>query len=374
MEVNVSRERLFDCLQAVMGVVPQRSPKPVLTNVFLELKDNKLVLFGTDFDLSLVGELEPIEVIEEGRLGVSGRRFFDLIRELTSDEINLKTEGKRLIVKESRSGGRFSFPVVGEEDFPLIPKIETEKFRFKTESSLLLEMLSRTSYAASPDISLISFTGILWQIRPNEFRTVATDGHRLALAYGERSAVDNLEFDLLIPKRSVEQLMKLLAKTGVKEFETVVADGRVFFHIGSFTFISSLIAEKFPNYEQVIPRDNDKILVVQRDELVQALRRVGLFSSTLTHLVRFLMDENGLRLKSGDPEAGDAIQPVSANYEGEPLEVGFNSNDITEILRHIETDSVKFAFRSQVTACVIYPLVDEPKYFTVVMPLRLPEE
>ncbi|MGB9561793.1 MAG: DNA polymerase III subunit beta, partial [bacterium] len=356
------------------GVVPQRSPRPILTNVFLETKGNKLILFGTDFDQSIIGEIELIDVTDEGGVGVSGKRFFDLLRELSGDKVNLKKEGRKLILREIGGGGKFSFPIVTEEDFPSRPKIEEEKARIKMKSAQVQRMLSRTSYATSADISLVSFTGVLWQIKPDEYRTVATDGHRLAIAIEKEQLSSPLTLDLLIPKRSVEQLMKLLAKTDVKEFEIIIDEGKVFFIVGPFTFQTSLIAERFPNYEQVIPRDNDKVLVLKRDDLVQALRRVGLFTSTLTHLVRFTMGENGLRLKAVDPESGEAEEVLEATYNGEPLEIGFNSNDIIEILRHIETESVKFSFRTPMTACMIAPIDEETNYFTIVMPLRLPEE
>jgi|YelNatPaOPRAMG01_1025707.scaffolds.fasta_scaffold16165_1 DNA polymerase-3 subunit beta len=377
MEVTVSREGLFDCLSTIMNVVPQRSVKPLLTNVFLETKDEKLTIFGTDFEVTLEGTIEPIEIANPGALGVNGKKFYDLLRELTGTGINLKQEGQRLVMRQTDNKGRFVFPIITGEEFPSLPKIDSVRATVRARADVMLKMLSHTSYATSPDISMISFTGILWQIKPEEYRMVATDGHRLALFCDRTAPKSDLELDLLISKRSMENLARVFVKSKDEEFSAIIGDTRVSFTIGNYSFTTNLIGERFPNYEQVLPRDNDKILELQRDDLVNALRRVAIFSSPLTHMVRFSMEKDSLKLSAVDPETGgEAEEIIQANYEGEPMDIGFSANDIIDILRHIETERVKITFRSPLSAAMIYPArtSENEEYLAVLMPLRLPEE
>ncbi len=399
MEFRVERDSFFECLSNITQVIPTRSPNKVLTNVLLEAKDGKLQVKGTNFDQTMVavidiegipkteeipgGEeaLEKEEIsksgeISEGSCGTPARKLYELLRELPGKKLDIKSDTQLRITVEGTEN-EYSLPLVKAEEFPEIPTTIESEFSFQENTDRFLNMHSKTSFVASQDISMIAYTGILWQIRMEEMRMVSTDGHRLALFVNKQPTEIKQEYDLLIPSQSSSLLSKLLAKSDSETFKVEGNKANLLFRVDNYSLITRLIMEKFPNYEAVMPRDNDKKLTINRDDFIAALRRAEIFCSPLSHLIILEMDEDSTTLITYDEQTGShSSETLSSQYQGARFKIGFSVRDLIDITRHIETENVVINLKGPLTAAIVEPAnqPEQEKYLCLIMPLRIPEE
>jgi len=212
--------------------------------------------------------------------------------------------------------------------------------------------------------------GVLWELRGDIMRMVATNGHRLArmdvqVAGAEATA------DLIVPPKALEQVRRLFGPSD--EVEVAKSDNHLGFRTGSTVVFTRLIEGPYPNYEQVIPRENDRACTVEKDALASALRRVGVVASDQTHRVRLQFSGGALKLSVSTPDLGEAQDEISVTFDGDPLEIGFNANYVLEVLKYMPTDEVRMTFKAPERAATIEPVGwDDPaSYLALVMPLRL---
>ena len=381
MEFSIERDVFFECLANITQVIPTRSPNKVLTNVLLEVmeasegNEGELLLKGTNFEQTMIARA-TIKTVKAGSCGTPAKKLYELLRELPNKLLIVKSNTQLRIAVEG-TDNLYSLPLVKAEEFPEIPtKIDAE-FSFKENAERFLQMHSKTSFVSGQDISMITYTGVLWQIKPDEVRMVATDGHRLAF-FGDKHPTEvKEEHDLLIPSQSSELLARLLAKSNSDTFRVDGSRANLLFQVDNYSLITRLIVEKFPNYEVVIPRDNDKRLVINRDDLIAALRRAEIFCSPLSHLVVLEMDKDITKIVTADAQTGsNSSENLSAQYTGERLRMGISAKDLIEITRHIDGENVAFDLKEALTALTVEPekQKEEENQFYLVMPLRIPEE
>ncbi|MBN1755842.1 DNA polymerase III subunit beta [bacterium] len=374
MFFKFDHKKMFEIVKNIMRVVPAKSTNPVLSHILMELEGNTLFLKGTDLDLYMWGKIE-VEGQEDGSIGVPGQRVFSLIREFGGGEIEFNLEGNKVTFQQGE--GIYSISGVEKDDFPSFNIVQKQINTFNISSSLLGDMIEKTRFAISNDMTRISLSALYWQSRPDEMRMVATDGHRLTFYRYMETDDTRPELDLLLPGKTVTHLKKLADDYPEGSFQITVGEKNILFNINDYGLSSHLIAEKFPNYEQVIPKDNDKELIINKDKLIDLIKRVKVFASPLTNLTKFELSESKLRAYSSDFEVGTkAHDEVDVAYKGDELEIGFNSNYLLEILEHIEADEVKLSMKSPLSASEITPAEqkENEQYLSILMPLRLPEE
>lgn len=368
MRFTITRESLQQGLAAVGASIPTRTTLPVLSNILLEADSTGVKLSGTDLDIA-VSLRAPADVEEPGALTVPAKKLQELVRELPEQPVRVVTRGDRIEI----TCGRASFRLNGlaPDEFPTFPRVDFSE-SWTVSGGILQTMIRQTSFAVSTEESRPILNGILWQLGEEELRMVATNGHRLARIRIPAAAKVAARADLIVPPKAFQQVDRLFGSED--EIQVARSENHLGFRAGGTEIYTRLIEGPYPNYEQVIPKDNDKAVTADRAQLSAALRRMAVIASEQTHRVRLTFGGPMARLSVETSDLGEAQEELEVSYEGEPLEIGFNANYLIEVLRYIPTDEVRMTFRSPERAAIVEPIPEMPgggDYICLVMPLRL---
>lgn len=367
MKFTIARERLQEGLVAVAASVPTKTTLPVLANLLVEATKDGVRLSGTDLDVA-VSTVVPAEVDTEGAVTLPAKKLVEIVRELPSAGIRVTAAGEQRVHLEC---GRSKFKLLGipKEEFPRFPPVKFDK-GWRVTSGDLQKLINHVAFAASTEESRPILNGVLWELKADRMRMVATNGHRLArMDVPSAGGKDNA--DLIVPPKALEQIRRLFGPAD--EIEISRSDNHLGFRAGQTLVFTRLIEGPYPNYEQVIPRENDKAATVDRQALSAALRRVGVVASDQTHRVRLAFAAGTLRFSVSTPDLGEAHDEIAITYQGDPLEIGFNASYLLEILKYMPTDEVRLTFKAPERAATVEPVGwDDPaSYLCLVMPLRL---
>ena len=367
MKFTITRENLHSGLAAVAATIPTRTTLPVLSNLMLEAEADGVRVSGTDLDIAVSLKV-PAEVDDPGALTVPARKLQELARELPEQPARVSTKGDRLEL----TCGRASFKLNGmpRDEFPTFPAVDFSQ-AWRIRGQVLHDLIRQTSFAVSTEESRPILNGVLWQLADHEMRMVATNGHRLALMKVPADGSGGRQSDLIVPPKALNQVEKLFKADD--EIEVARSENHLGFrHEGTQVF-TRLIEGPYPNYEQVIPKDNDKTAIADKSAFAQALRRMAVVASEQTHRVRLSFAPGALRLSVETPDLGEAREEMEVQYGGEAMDIGFNATYLLEVLRYIPTDEVAIAFRAPERAATLQPHggPDGLDYLCLVMPLRL---
>jgi DNA polymerase III subunit beta len=366
MKFTITREQLQEGLAAVAAAVPTKTTLPVLSNVLLEATKQGLKLSGTDLDIA-VGTSVAADVDAEGAVTLPAKKLVDIARELPSAPIRITAAGEQRVSIEC---GRSRFKLLGlpREEFPSFPAVKFDG-AWKAAAGVVQKLVSHVAFAASTEESRPILNGVLWELRPDRMRMVATNGHRLAKM--DVPASGGSTADLIVPPKALEQIRRLF--TADAEVMVARSDNHIGFKAAGKVVFSRLIEGPYPNYEQVIPRENDKSATVDKAAMGSALRRMSVVASDQTHRIRLALSGGTAKFSVQTPDLGEAQDELAVTYEGEPLEIGFNATYLLEILKYMPTDEVRFTFKAPERAATIEPVGwnDPASYMCLVMPLRL---
>jgi DNA polymerase III subunit beta len=368
MKLRITRDNLQQGLAAVGASIPTRTTLPVLSNILIDVGEDSIAMSGTDLDIA-VSVTVPAEVEEPGSLTVPAKKLQELARELPEHPVRITSKGDRLEL----SCGRANFKLNGmpRDEFPTFPTVDFEQ-SWKIPGKLLHELIRQTSFAVSTEESRPILNGVLWQLGEDEMRMVATNGHRLARIRVNSSAQGAPRADLIVPPKALAQVERLFS--GDDEIEVARSENHIGFRKDGTQVFTRLIEGPYPNYEQVIPKDNDKFAIADRNQLIQALRRMAVVASDQTHRVRLGFTSNTVRFSVETPDLGEAHEDLEVEYAGETIDIGFNASYLLEVLRYMPTDEVKLTFKAPERAATIEPAnaaEGAPDYLCLVMPLRL---
>ena len=381
MKLTVDRNELWRGLNTVLDAVASKPAQPVLSNVLLEAEAEHLVLSATDLDLSIRTRVVAT-VDTPGRITVPARTLAEITREWPESALSLALEEGRIVLSgrlgASSGEGRYSLSTTPPDEFPEMPdSLEGLTLAFGDGSgldgALLRTMIEKTSFAVSRDETRPVLNGVLWRIEPDHMVMVATDGSRLAeFRKSWEQSVTGGTAEVILPTPACSQLGKLLEDPeGLAE--VVLGESQVLFQIGDTQLLSRLIEGPYVDYEQVVPRENDKRLTISVDEFLPAVRRVSILSSSYTHQVRLQLKEATVELTASSQEiGGEAREVIPADYTSDELEVAYNAHFLIEILRKLGSEEVILDLRDSVTAAVVRPgeqLEGEDAYY-LLMPMR----
>jgi DNA polymerase-3 subunit beta len=368
MKLTITREQLQEGLVAVAAAVPSKTTLPVLANILLEATKDGIRLSGTDLDIS-VSTTASASVDQEGAITLPARKLVEIVRELPSASIRLTASGEQRVTIEC---GRSRFRLLGlpREEFPAFPAVKFDKAWHATSGDLQ-KLITHVAFAASTEESRPILNGVLWELRPERMRMVATNGHRLAKMDVPATAGSGAEADLIVPPKALEQIRRRFGSD--EEVEIARSENHLAFRSKTTQIFTRLIEGPYPNYEQVIPRENDKVATVDKAALTSALRRMHIVASDQTHRIRMGFANGSCKLSVQTPDLGEAQEEVTVSYEGDPLEIGFNAAYLLEILKFMPTDEVRLTFKAPERAATCEPVGwDDPASFlALVMPLRL---
>lgn len=365
MKLSVTRDNLHAGLGAVSATIPTKTTLPVLSNILLQAEDGRLTLSGTDLDISVSVSIDA-EVKEAGSVTVPARKFAEMVRELAPSPVHITVSGVEIRIESGKS--RFKLFGLAPEEFPSAPEVDFSD-SWKMDAGLLQELITRTSFAVSTEESRPILNGVLWQLKPDSAAMVATNGHRLAKMTIQISGVGAPETDLIVPPKALQQVQRLFAKEG--EIELAHSRNHLAFRSETRLVYTRLIEGPYPNYQQVIPTDNDRLATANRDELSSAIRRMAVVASDQTHRVRMTFTKNKLSFKVQTPDLGEAEEEMAIDYQGDALEIGFNANYLLEVLKYMPDEDVVLQFKAPERAATFMPASGAPDYLCLVMPLRL---
>ena len=369
MKFSVESSELQKALMKISGVVPSKSTLPILENILFTLSSNFLKLVATDLEISMSATLD-VKGSEDGSIAVPAKRVMDTLRALPETQLMFHADTTTNKIRMITDTGEYN--LIGEvsQDYPVVPEFKGES-EIVFEGSLISSMISKTIFSVSTDELRPSMTGLLLQFKNNEMIAVATDGHRLVRVIYSNVKQAKPHKDIIVPAKALLLVAKAI-ETGSNTLS--VNTTHIKFSFKNFTLTSRLIEESYPNYESVIPLDNDKKLTIDRNVLLASVRRVSLYSSNTTHQVRFSTKKNEIKITAEDIDfGGEAKEHVACVYNADDLEIGFNAIYLVDILSHIDSDEIVFSFNSSVKAAIITPAAakENEDVLMLVMPMRL---
>ncbi|MFN7456447.1 MAG: DNA polymerase III subunit beta [Gemmatimonas sp.] len=368
MKFTISREKLQEGLQAVTAAVPAKTTLPVLANLLVETTDRGIRFSATDLDIAVSTEVSA-DVETPGAITIPAKKLSEIARELPPSPVKIATSGEQRVTLEC---GRSKFKLLGlpRDEFPTFPSVRFND-SWRVKSGELQKLIAHTAFAVSTEESRPILNGVLWELREERMRMVATNGHRLAKMELPVEASSAPPGDLIVPPKALEQIRRLFPA----EEELEIARGDKHLGVRSpFTSVFTRLVEgPYPNYEQVIPKDNDRYALADKAALTQALKRMSVIASDQTHRIKMSFNTGMLKFSVTTPDLGEASDELPVNYTGDQLDIGFNATYLLEILRFMPTEQVRLTFKAPERAATIEPegWDDPAKYLCLVMPLRL---
>ena len=376
MKVRIGREELLTGLQRVQGVVEKRNTMPILSNILLEAKHDGAEIVATDLEIGMRG-LYKATVLEAGGVTISSRKLYEIIKELPSGEIELTSGDNNWTTIQA---GKSQFKVVGlpSGDYPALPSIEREGLT-PLAGAGLLELIRKTLFAAGDNDARYILNGLLVSLTTTEKKTtllrlVGTDGHRLAVAEREvgtpNAKQPAQDIKAIIPKKAAQEMRRLLEEGGDEEPLIGFTKNLMIFRKSGLLLTSRLMEGNYPNYQQVVPKESGKRIVVNRGLLESALRRVSVLSKDKANAVKVSFAPGGMTLFSSNPDYGEATEELVARYEGEALNTGFNARYLLDALSVMDGESVSLQMDTALSPCLIQE-AESPGFKCVVMPIKI---
>ena len=371
MEITVSKVELLRELTATQGVVERKTTIPILSNYLFEASGDKLSLTATDLDLSLRTACSA-KVKKDGSCTIPARKLHDYVKLLPDAEITIKLLENHWI---SIRCGRSNTKMVGmaKSNFPTLPIFPTAGV-VKVPAQVLRGMIAKTGFAIASEESRYTLNGALMVLKPESITMVATDGHRLAHIErsGEKFEGVSGELKTLIPKKAMDELRSLLDSTDAESIEFAKDESTLYFRIGPRLLTSRQLTGQFPNFEAVLPKDNNKSVTLPGNDLGAAISRVAQFADERSRAVRLRMDKGELKLSASSTETGESEDTLETSYQGDSLTVGFNAQYILDFLKAVGAGDVKLEFKDAQSAGQLRPADSEDyKYRYIVMPMRI---
>ena len=370
MEITVSKSELLAELTATQGVVERKTTIPILSNFLFEAGGDKLSITATDLDLSLRTSCRA-KVKKEGACTIPARKLYDYVKLLPEADISVKLLENHWV---NIRAGRSNTKMVGmaRSNFPSLPAFPTAGI-VKVPSAVLRTLISKTIFAISSEESRYTLNGALMVLKPDSIVMVATDGHRLAhIETAEKFSGVSGEMRTLVPKKAMGELHSLLQNSDVDEIEFAKDESTLFFRIGQRLLTSRQLTGQFPNYEAVLPKDNNKSVTVRCDDLNGAIQRVAQFADERSGAIRIKLEKNELKISSSSTESGESEDSLDTSYTGDSLTIGFNSGYLLDFLKATDSEEVRLEFKDAQSAGQLRPADSEDyKYRYIVMPMRI---
>jgi DNA polymerase-3 subunit beta len=375
MKVKISRDELLVALQRVQGVVEKRNTMPILSNILLEARQDGIEVSATDLEIGMRA-LYKATVSAAGTLTVSARKLFEIIKELPDGEIELATaENNWLTIQACKS--QFKIVSLPAGDYPALPAIDKEGLTPLTSSNLL-ELVRKTLFAAGDNDARYILNGLLVSLvtgdRKTTLRLVGTDGHRLAVAEQELGSSGSKEaqkeIKAIIPKKAAHEIRRLLEEGGDGEPLIGFTKKLMIFRKSGLLLTSSLMEGNYPNYQQVIPKESDKRILVDRAELEGACRRVAVLARDKANAVKLTFSRGALTLYANNPDYGEATEELPAEYKAETLSTGFNARYLLDAFGVMDGQQISLQMDNPLSPCLIQER-ESPGFKCVVMPIKI---
>ncbi len=371
MKFKIIRSNFFKTLTHLQGIVDKKNSLPVLSNILIEAKNNQLILSSTDMDISIIERID-CNVLEDGATTINSQILYDIVRKIDDNSIIeiISNNGKLLTLRAD--GSRFSLACLPKEDFPIIDQ-ENSGVKIKINSKIFFKLIDKTKFAISNEETRYFLNGLYFNItnenNKNVLTLVGTDGHRLAkFSHKIEENIDQIS-GVIIPKKTIYELSKLLSEID-KAVEISISSNKILFKIDGIIFISKLIDGSYPDYNRVIPKSNSNILKINREILLSAVDRVSTIANEKSPVIKFNLLKNNLNLNTINNESSTASEDLNINYDGDEIEIGFNSKYIMDIVNNLEDEEIAINLKDN-TSPIIAIENSNANLVYVLMPMRV---
>ena len=366
MQISIQREDLLKPLGFVAGVVERRQTLPILSNVLLRQSGNNLQLAGTDLEVEVFVNTS-LSSGTDGEITVPARKLLDICRALPAQaKIDIKLDKEKVVIKSGRS--RFTLQVLPASDFPVIETTQWERSISLPQKSLK-DLLEKTQFCMAQQDVRYYLNGLLLELSGSRMRTVATDGHRMAMSDTELSVAVDSDKQVIIPRKGVMELNRFLEDTE-EPVEVLIGNNHIRVKLKDLTFTSKLIDGRFPDYNKVVPQKQNVLLMIDRDVFRETLNRVAILSNEKYRGVRFTISDGVLKITAHNPEQEEAREEITINYQGVEIDIGFNVNYISDAIGALSSKEVEFGLTDPNSSCTLRA-PGETRHQYVVMPMRL---
>lgn len=368
MHITVSRDDLLNGVGPIQAVVETKRSLPILSHLLLETSSSHLSVFGTDLDIGVRKQV-PGQVAREGSIALSARKLYEIVRELPATSVDLVVDGE-LTVTITCGNSEFRIKGLPKDDFPSMR--ESKQNGIVLDRRLFRDMIRRTLYAVSSDQTRYTLNGILFRVTPNDIRMVATDGHRLAMTNSELSAVNcqlSAPVDAIIPRKAAAETLKLLREEP-GEITVEISENHLLLQTDDTFVDMRLIEGQFPNYEQVIPTNATREVVVNREAFLAGLRRTSTILGERALPTTMKLTPGRLVLSCVNLDLGEAKERLDVEYQHEEMTVGFNARYILDFLSALLTEQATIRLQDSLSPA-LFAGKDDARYTCVIMPMRL---
>lgn len=363
MQFEIKKDEFVKGLQTVQNAISQKNTLPILANLLLECDKNEVTLTATDLDIGISSKVEA-NVKIPGAITIPAKKLVDIIKELPDDNINILLKKNNMITIES---GKAHFKIIGlpKEEFPQLPEFKNQD-AITIPQKLLKKIFSITAFAVSRDETRYVLNGVLFIIKQNKIKLVATDGRRLAVTEEDLPQKTLLDKKAIIPAKTIQELSKMLEDDG--EIKIQFSENQMFFDLGKTNVISRLIEGDFPNFEQVIPKERKEKLKIERSGFLAAAKRASLLTNPDSLVVKLDVSKNKMVVSKNAPFIGEVKEELDIQYSGKNLSIGFNPIYLIDVLKNLEDESVDFELEDADKPGVIRK---GNTYTYVVLPMQL---
>ncbi|MBL1293811.1 MAG: DNA polymerase III subunit beta [Thiotrichales bacterium] len=366
MNINLNKDILLKPLQLINGVVERRQTLPILANVLIEVDQGVLTMTATDLEVEVIAQL-GIDGKASGRITLPARKLFDICRSLGDGaDISIQVEDEKATLRSGRS--RFVLTTLPADDFPDIGEMEDSR-SFTLKQGELKRLMDQTAFAMAQQDVRYYLNGMLFEMGSEQLRTVATDGHRLAMAEAVVNIGWNDKTQIIVPRKGVNELQRLLNDLD-KDVKVELGANHIRFTTDGMSFTSKLIDGRFPDYEHVVPKNGDKILIVDKDALKQALVRASILTNEKFRSISVHVKPGRIVIHARNPEQEHAEEEVEVDYNGDEFEIGFNAAYVQDALGAMNELQVQMVFTDPSSSCLLHGVANESSRY-VVMPMRI---
>lgn len=370
MKLTIPSQILRDAINKVLSVVDKKNSRPILTNCLLKASQGQLEIIATDLEVSAKILLKA-QVDTDGSFCINSKNIAEILRELPNDDVALNVEETNLL-KLSCKNINYSLLITSAEEFPQLSfQNQSSEFRLKTKQ--ITHIINKTSHAISTDETRLYLNGIYLQLTDGKLRSVAIDGHRLALLDTNEFIGDNkfLADGVIVPRKGITELKKIADTYPEDEVSISLDDSFMFVNAMNEYYLSiRLIAREYPKYQTVIPSKTAHKFMIDRNAILNAVKRIKILSNEKTNGVKLNIQPNELIVSTNHPALGQATETLPISFDGKPTEIGFNAKYLIESLSVLNETDVTFEFNNELSPVVI-KADDLPDFLGIIMPLKL---
>src|SRR5699024_1305719 len=367
MRFDLSSSALVKALSTVSGAAPNKSTLPILETILFESNDGQLRLTATDLEISII-EYVDADIDDDGAVAIPARRLTETLRQLPDIPVGFEVDEKFNVNFRTDKG---SYKLVGEDpdEFPEVPDLD-QGHTLETAKDDILKAIDKTLFAVSNDDLRPAMMGVYFDIGPEGSKFVATDGHRLVRFIKDDLTSDE-EINFIVPEKALNLVQKASHGEGC---EMTITEDHARFKSGSTIVITRLINEQYPNYDSVIPRENDKMLVINKEQMLATVKRVAIFSSSTTRQIRLQLNSDKLTIRAEDIDmSSEAKETISCDYSNDEMEIGSNAKYLADVLGNVDDEEVNFEFSTPNRAGIVKPSEEDEneQMLMLVMPVML---